>query len=74
MNGLHRLNKRERKQGLTDKREQFIDIVEGNNDLRPIIKILHKRPTRKEIKEEQKKRSLIYIGAFADEPSNVQSQ
>ncbi|MBQ6073501.1 MAG: hypothetical protein IJK90_06280 [Bacteroidales bacterium] len=67
MNGLHRLNKRERKQGLTDKREQLIDIVEGNNVLRPIIEILHKTPTRKEIEEEQKKRPLIYFGTFADD-------
>ena len=67
MNGLHRLNKRERKQGLTDKREQLIDIVEGNNDLRPVLKILHQKPTRKEIEEERKKHPLIYIGTFADD-------
>jgi hypothetical protein len=50
-----------------DKRQQLIDIVEGSNDSRPVIKILHKKPTRREIEEEQKKHPLIYIGTFADE-------
>lgn len=50
-----------------DKRQQLIDIVEGSNSSRPVLEIVHKKPTRRELEEQQKIRPLIYIGTFADE-------
>lgn len=50
-----------------DKRQQLIDIVEGNNYRPVVLEIVHKKPTRREFEERQKICPLIYIGTFADE-------